>query len=95
MYLDGIETVHNRRERNKDCGECSTGLTVFAQTARPIGLITRAGELSREFCDIAHWYLLYNSPELQPYLEYVNHSMSLLSMLSLITILNLITITLF
>uniref|UniRef100_A0A2N9GCW6 Transposase-associated domain-containing protein n=1 Tax=Fagus sylvatica TaxID=28930 RepID=A0A2N9GCW6_FAGSY len=28
LYLDGIETVHNRKERNEDCGECSTGLTI-------------------------------------------------------------------
>uniref|UniRef100_A0A2N9GFL9 Nudix hydrolase domain-containing protein n=1 Tax=Fagus sylvatica TaxID=28930 RepID=A0A2N9GFL9_FAGSY len=63
------EAILGGPERNEDCGECSTGLTVFQQTARPTGLITRNGELSREFCDIAHWYLLYNSPELQPYLE--------------------------
>uniref|UniRef100_A0A2N9I1Y7 Uncharacterized protein n=1 Tax=Fagus sylvatica TaxID=28930 RepID=A0A2N9I1Y7_FAGSY len=55
MYLDGIETVHNRRERNEDSGECSKGLTVFTQTARPTGCRRIDGELSDELCDIAHW----------------------------------------
>ena len=33
--LDGAETVHNRKERNVDCGEYGQGLTIFSQTARP------------------------------------------------------------
>ncbi|KAL6971680.1 hypothetical protein U1Q18_031360 [Sarracenia purpurea var. burkii] len=45
------------------------GLTVFTGTARPIRLVTRDGEISREFRDAAHWFLLYNSPELENYLE--------------------------
>ncbi|GMY23997.1 hypothetical protein FCV25MIE_19238 [Fagus crenata] len=65
MYLDGIETVHNRRERNEDSGECSKGLTVFTQTARPTGCRRIDGELSDELRDIAHWYLLYNTLELE------------------------------
>uniref|UniRef100_A0A2N9HII4 DUF4216 domain-containing protein n=1 Tax=Fagus sylvatica TaxID=28930 RepID=A0A2N9HII4_FAGSY len=72
MYLDGIETVHNRRERNEDFGECRKGLTVFTQTARPTGCRRIDGELSDELRDIAHWYLLYNTLELESYLEYMN-----------------------
>ena len=29
------------------------------------------GNLSHALLDTAHWYLLYNSPELEPYLKYV------------------------
>jgi len=63
--------VHNRRERNEDFGEYSKGLIVFSQTARPTGGRRNDGNLSRALLDTAHWYLLYNSPELEPYLKYV------------------------
>ena len=33
LYIDRIETVHNRRERNEDLSESSEGLIVFSQTA--------------------------------------------------------------
>ncbi|KAH7859972.1 hypothetical protein Vadar_007692 [Vaccinium darrowii] len=69
MYLDGVETVHNQPERNADLGERREGLTIFTEIARPIGLISRDGEMSQELRDIAHWFLLYNSPELEKYLE--------------------------
>ena len=71
LYIDGIETVHNRRDRNKDFGESSEGLIVFSQTARPTGGRRNDGDFSRALLDTAHWYLLYNSPELEPYLKYV------------------------
>ena len=71
LYIDGIETVHNRRERNEDLGESSEELTVFSQTARPRGGRRNDGDLSCTLLDTAHWYLLYNSPELEPYLKYV------------------------
>lgn len=73
MYLDGIETVHHRPERNEDYSERRIGLKVFTETARPIGLITRDGQMSPEIRDIAHWFLLFNSPDLKKYLEYVLH----------------------
>ena len=47
MYIDGIEIVHNRRERNEDLGESSEGLIVFSQTARPTGGKWNDGDLSR------------------------------------------------
>ena len=43
------------------------------ETARPIGLVTRDGEMSQELRDIAHWFVLFNSPEIKMYLEYVLH----------------------
>ena len=63
--------MHNRRERNEELGEFSEGLIVFSQTARPTGGRRNDGNLSRELLDTAHWYLLYNSHELEPYLKYV------------------------
>ena len=71
LYIDGIETVHNRREKNEDFGESSERLIVFSQTARPTGGKWNDGDLSRTLLDTTHWYLLYNSPELEPYLKYV------------------------
>ena len=71
MYIDGIETVHNRRERTEDFGEFSEGLIVFSQTVRPTGGRQNDGNLSCALLDTAHWYLLYNSPKLEPYLKYV------------------------
>ena len=71
LYIDGIETVHNRRERNEDLGKSSEWLIVFSQTAWPIGGRRNDNNLSRALLDTAHWYLLYNSLELEPYLKYV------------------------
>ena len=47
LYIDGIETVHNRRERNEDFGEFSERLIVFLQTTRPTGGRRNDGNLSR------------------------------------------------
>ena len=63
--------MHNRRERNEDFDESSKGLIVFSQTTRPIGGRRNDGNLSHRLLDTTHWYLLYNSPELEPYLKYV------------------------
>ena len=63
--------MHNRRERNEDLGESSEGLIVFSQTTRPTGGKRNDGDLSHALLDTTHWYLLYNSPELEPYLKYV------------------------
>ena len=71
LYIDGIETVHNRRKRNEDLGESSEWLIVFSQTAWPTGGRQNDDNLSRALLDTAYWYLLYNSPELEPYLKYV------------------------
>ena len=63
--------MHNRRERNEDFGESSEGLIVFSQTARPTSGRRNDDNLSRALLDTTHWYLLYNSPELEPYFKYV------------------------
>ena len=71
LYNNGIETVYNRRERNEDFDKSSEGLIVFSQTARLTGSRRNDGNLFYALLDTAHWYLLYNSSELKPYLKYV------------------------
>ncbi|XP_028116992.1 uncharacterized protein LOC114314735 [Camellia sinensis] len=41
------------------------------EIARPIGQIRKHVEMSQELRDIARWFLLYNSPEIEKYLQYV------------------------
>ncbi|XP_058207294.1 uncharacterized protein LOC131320577 [Rhododendron vialii] len=69
MYLDGIETVFNRVERNDDGGERTMGLAAFNQNVRPFGRIQRAPNVPVNQRDMAHWFVLYNSPEVDPYRE--------------------------
>ncbi|XP_028087238.1 uncharacterized protein LOC114287975 [Camellia sinensis] len=69
MYLERIETVQNRDARNEDYGVRRQGLTICTETARPIGQIRNHVEMSQELRDIAHWFLLYNSPEIEKYLQ--------------------------
>lgn len=71
MYLDGIETIFNREERNDGGGERTGGLSAFKQTVRPFGQIQRARNVPVDQRDMAHWFILYNSPEVDPYREYV------------------------
>ena len=53
LYLDGAETVHNRREKNADCGEYGQGLTIFSQTSRLTKFRQNDVGMSRELRDIA------------------------------------------
>ncbi|KAH7843036.1 hypothetical protein Vadar_012013 [Vaccinium darrowii] len=69
MYLDGIETVFNREERNNDGGERGPELEVFTQSVRPFGLIPRAPDVPINQREMAHWFVLFNSSEVEPYLE--------------------------
>lgn len=71
MYLQGVETVFNRDERNNDGGEGGPGLGLFSQNVRPFGQIRNAPEVLQKERDMAQWFLLHNSPEVAPYLEYV------------------------
>ncbi|KAH7846709.1 hypothetical protein Vadar_017271 [Vaccinium darrowii] len=75
MYLDGIDTVFNRGERNDDGGERALGLAAFTQTASPFGLIQRAPDVPIDQRDMAHWSVLNNSPEIEPYLEIHKNSL--------------------
>ncbi|XP_038987114.1 uncharacterized protein LOC120112307 isoform X2 [Phoenix dactylifera] len=69
MYLNGIETVFNREERNDDGGDRGTGLTVFTQSARPFGLIRRGPDVPVNELEMAEWFVLYNSSEVDQYRE--------------------------
>ena len=69
MYLGGVETVLNREERNVDDGVYESGLEVFTQDVRPFGLMTRAFDVSQKEHEMAHWFVLNNSLELDHYLE--------------------------
>ncbi|XP_075645867.1 uncharacterized protein LOC142617058 [Castanea sativa] len=51
LYIDGIEAVHNRRERNEDFGESSEGLIVFSQAPDLRGGRRNDGNLSRALLD--------------------------------------------
>lgn len=77
MYLDGLETVFNREERNDDGGERGPGLDVFTQSVRPFGQIQRAPDPPTKQREMAHWFALYNCSEVEPYLEYVSFKYTL------------------
>ena len=69
MYLDEIETVFDRPERNADRGERGPGMAVFTDPAHPFSLVSRNAKISQEFCDSVHWFLLFNSPEVDVYFQ--------------------------
>ncbi|XP_060673894.1 uncharacterized protein LOC132804030 [Ziziphus jujuba] len=69
MYLHGIETRFNLPERNKDGeNQIASTLSVFTQ---PVNLLGKPQfvELKDDDYKKAHWYILYNCCELQPYFE--------------------------
>lgn len=69
MYLEGIETRFNRDERNHDGGERedNTRLSVFSQSLRPLGHMSRDTLLPKDL-EMAHWYVLNNYKEVEPFL---------------------------
>ncbi|KAL5714361.1 hypothetical protein ACHQM5_016334 [Ranunculus cassubicifolius] len=70
MYLEGIETRFNRKDRNfdGDIGGEHTGLDVFTQNVRPLGA-SKNCEMSLEEFRKAEFYVLNNSDEVSPFLE--------------------------
>ena len=77
MYLRQTDRV----ERYDDGGERGPGTSVFTQTVRPIGLKPRAHDPSQRECDNAHWFVLNNCPEVEPYLQYVLQSSHIYALL--------------
>ncbi|CAL1383444.1 unnamed protein product [Linum trigynum] len=67
MYLDGIETQFNAPERNYDIEE-DGNLSIFSTKVRPIGG-SQYVPLSDEELEMAHWYVLSNCEDVQPYME--------------------------
>ena len=70
MYLCGIETRFNRVERNDDSlhGQPEGVLSIFCQKARPWGS-RKLIKLPPDELQKAHWYVLNNCEELQPFLD--------------------------
>ena len=66
MYLHGVETQFNREERNNDKSE-DGGLPIFSQKLRPIGAAKYVD--LKEDLERAHWYILSNCVEVEPYME--------------------------
>ncbi|CAL8163094.1 unnamed protein product [Prunus armeniaca] len=68
MYLKDVETVFNRPQRNHDGGMRNEKLSVFAQSARPFGDPGRGESFSRNYMEVAHWFVLNNCDEIMGYL---------------------------
>ena len=68
MYMQNIETHFNRRPRNH-VGDASNkqNITVFCQNCRPFGAVG-VKLLTFEKVQRAHWFILSNCDEVQPYL---------------------------
>lgn len=67
FYLHGIETHFNREERNCDIVE-DGGLSIFSHRFRSLGA-AKYVQMSSNELEMAHWYVLSNCEELEPYLE--------------------------
>ena len=74
MYLHGVETVFNREEWNYDGGDNGPGLAIFTQNLRPFGHLLRASDVCVGDRELAHWFVLHNSLEVDEYLEYASSS---------------------
>ena len=68
MYFKDIETRFNCLDRNEDATYIPRNLTVFQSQCRPLtkGTLKPLNHNTRE---IAEWFILENSPEIEPYLE--------------------------
>ncbi|XP_059279095.1 uncharacterized protein LOC132033211 [Lycium ferocissimum] len=70
-YLHTMETKFNRNERNYDGGaiESDGGLAIFSQPGKFLGSANTAGGLDSDEFEQAHFYILKNCDEIQPFLE--------------------------
>ncbi|KAL5544976.1 hypothetical protein UlMin_008760 [Ulmus minor] len=67
-YFDDVETRFNRPDRNDDGIHPSRQLSVFKSQCKPLGKQSYV-ELDNNDRDNAEFYILNNSPELEPYLN--------------------------
>ena len=74
MYLHGVETVFNQEKMNYDRGDSGPGLAIFTQNVCPFGHLPRAIDVSVADRELAHWFVLHNSLEVDVYLEYASSS---------------------
>lgn len=71
MYLPTMETKFSRPERNYDGpGEQrNVDISVFSMKTRPFGKDKAKCLLLEEELDKAHWFVLSNCEEVEPYLQ--------------------------
>lgn len=71
MYLPTVETRFNHPERNYDGSneQENAGLSIFSMKTRPFGQVKDKASLSVEELDMAHWFILNNYEEFEPYLK--------------------------
>ncbi|KAH7842869.1 hypothetical protein Vadar_009953 [Vaccinium darrowii] len=68
MYLKkGLD----KPERNDDGDERGSGMEIFKQNVRLFSPISRAPNPSNNERELAHWFVLFNSPEVDPYLDII------------------------
>ncbi|CAL2265623.1 unnamed protein product [Prunus armeniaca] len=69
MYLQDVDTVFNRPQRNNNGSVRNEKLSVFAQRARPFGDPVRGESFFRNDMEVAHWFVLNNCDEIMTYLD--------------------------
>ena len=75
IYLQGIETRFNHREQNYEWdSQLEKQLNIFAIGWRPLEK-GRIIHLDDKTLKQAHWYLLNNNLEVQPYLKHVSNKL--------------------
>lgn len=63
MYLNDVDTIFNKVERNNEMVECAGEISIFSCKGRPFG-ITEERVMSGPELDKIHTYILNNCPEL-------------------------------
>jgi hypothetical protein len=68
-YLNGVEmTLHIKERYNDEEEESTATLSVFSHKVRPIGGVKYVN-LPYLDHELAHWYVLNNCEEIQPYIR--------------------------
>lgn len=71
MYLPTMETKFSRPERNYNGAneQRNVGISVFSMKTRPFGKDKAKYLLLEEELDKAHWFILSNCEEVEPYMR--------------------------
>ncbi|CAL9004817.1 unnamed protein product, partial [Prunus brigantina] len=68
-FFTNVDTAFNRPQRNNDGGVRNAQLSVFCQSARPLGEPVRGEAFSKHDMEVAHWFVLNNCDEIILYLD--------------------------
>lgn len=68
LYLPRSESKFNKKDRNPDGKVRKDALSVFSQNVKPLGGFLFDYADSKEI-QMAHWYVLNNCEDVQPYIE--------------------------